>query len=135
MDPRPQNLSGSRPPPADAAPEQRPGVPMQTGPSPLPGAEQALSDRQRSDVEILLHSERQERPIVYGTAHPPEGFNGAIRRLAYRYPDHMARKWLFLMLADQVAVRGAQLRKLLPVAAGATALGLLAGGVLRARRS
>lgn len=129
-------LFGPHPTAADASPEMRPGVPMQTPPTPLPGSEPALTDRQQSDVEILLHVERHgQRPVVYSTAYPPSGVNGAIRRLAYRYPDHMARKWLLLMVADQVGARGAQLKKVAPLAVGFTLLALVGGGLVLGRRS
>ena len=40
---------------------------------------------------------------VFGTAQPPTGLSGALRRLSYaRYSEGRAAHWLLLMLADRV---------------------------------
>ena len=40
---------------------------------------------------------------VFGTAQPPKGLSGAIRRFSYaRYSEGRAAHWLLLMLADRV---------------------------------
>jgi MYXO-CTERM domain-containing protein len=39
---------------------------------------------------------------VFGTAQPPYGLSGALRRGAYAIPEHRARHWMLLMLADRV---------------------------------
>jgi hypothetical protein len=56
-------------------------------------------------------------PPVYGTAAPPKWLSGLLRKVAYHYPDHWARHWMVLFLADRVDVRGHRLRGALPVAA------------------
>src|SRR5690606_2566245 len=47
-------------------------------PDPQPGAPASIGTR---------------RTPVFGTAAPPHGPSGAVRRLAYRYPDHLVRHW------------------------------------------
>jgi hypothetical protein len=41
---------------------------------------------------------------VFGTAQPPRGVSGALRRRAYTIPEHHARHWVMLILADRVDV-------------------------------
>jgi hypothetical protein len=41
---------------------------------------------------------------VYGTAQPPRGVSGLMRRLAYTRPEHEARHWALLLAADRVDV-------------------------------
>jgi hypothetical protein len=41
---------------------------------------------------------------VFGTAQPARGVSGAIRRVAYRLPEHRAGRWALLLLADRVDV-------------------------------
>lgn len=84
----------------DLSPESRPGVPMHadphaTGerPAPQAGGERHL---RRAGLEAATP--------VFGTAQPPRGASGLIRRAAYRIPEHYARHWLLLMLADRVDV-------------------------------
>lgn len=110
---------------------RRPGVPMELNPEPLPGA-RAPIEPQRSGAKVLKDPARKQLPPVYGTAQPPAGLSGLLRRLAYRYPANRARRWLMLMLADRVDVvehsRGSPLR------VGALfAGGLLAGGFMLKR--
>lgn len=60
----------------------RPGVPMQMEPKPVGGV--------------------HELPPTRGTAQPLSGFSGVIRRVAYGIPEHKARHWMLLLLADRV---------------------------------
>jgi hypothetical protein len=39
---------------------------------------------------------------VFGTAQPPRGLSGALRRRAYALPEHHTRHWLWLLLADRI---------------------------------
>lgn len=41
---------------------------------------------------------------VFGTALPPRGLSGALRTRAYAIPEHRARHWLLLLVADRVDV-------------------------------
>lgn len=88
----------------DADPERRPGVPMEHAPSQLTGAHWETPSRQ-PNADGQLHRVELDRPTpIVGTAQPPRGLSGAMRRSAYRIPEHFARHWLLLMLADRVDV-------------------------------
>jgi len=84
--------------------------------------------RQEGEPAAPLHGRPGKRmPPVFGTACPPRGLSGAIRKAAYRYPDHELPHWMLLLFADRVEAMGPRLRRLAPLAlpAGA-ALGFLA---------
>jgi hypothetical protein len=107
----------------DADPRNRPGVPMETAPEPVAGAQVPI-EQQKSDYPVLMHGGKQKRPPVFGTAAPPKGLSGVIRKVAYKYPDHWARHWMMLLMADRVDSWEHNLRRMLPLAAV-----LLAGGL------
>lgn len=88
----------------DEAPERRPGVPMEAEPHPAEGAHGELPARQHPRVTVLRRRGLAELTPVFGTAQPPRGLSGLIRRVAYRIPEHRARHWLMLMAADRVDV-------------------------------
>jgi hypothetical protein len=70
------------------------------------------------------------RAPVFGTAQPPRGLSGALRRRAYAIPEHRARHWALLLLADRVDVVETWVTERPgPAAAAATAL---AGAVVLA---
>lgn len=100
----------------DLDPRQRPGVPMEQPPHPRAGAQMPI-EPQKSDYPVLKHSGRQQMPPVYGTAVPPKGLSGVLRKLAYSYPDHLARHWMMLLMADRVDAWEYRLRRMLPLAA------------------
>ncbi len=51
---------------------------------------------------------------MFGTAQPPHGLAGALRRLSYaRFSEARAAHWLLLVVADRVDATGAHLRSLL----------------------
>jgi len=58
--------------------------------------------QQAEDVEILKSVERPNLTAVFGTASPPEGVNGAIRKMAFRYSESSYGRWLPLVLADRI---------------------------------
>ena len=60
--------------------------------------------QQPVNVEILHSNERPNVSAVFGTATPPAGLSGMIRRLAFRYSESSYGHWLPLMLADRVGV-------------------------------
>jgi hypothetical protein len=95
--PRKQTNGGA----PDLDPRNRPGVPMEVPPEPRPGARTPI-EPQHSDVKFYKGADRKQMPPVYGTAQPPAGLSGLLRKLAYRYPDSQARRWMVLMLADRV---------------------------------
>lgn len=60
--------------------------------------------QQPIDIEVLKSVERPNITAVFGTASPPSGLNGMIRRFAYKYSESDYRRWLSLVLADRVGV-------------------------------
>jgi len=59
--------------------------------------------QQPVNVEVLHSNERPNISAVFGTASPPTGLSGAIRRFAFRYSESSYGHWLPLMLADRVS--------------------------------
>ncbi|BDG07319.1 hypothetical protein [Anaeromyxobacter paludicola] len=112
----------------DLDPARRPGVPRLHAPERLQGARWPI-ERQRSDVTVFMHGRPHKTfPPVFGTAEPPHGISGLIRRAAYAYPDHAMRHWSLLLFADRVDAWGYRARRLLPWLAPVVALGALAYG-------
>ena len=60
--------------------------------------------QQKSDIEVLQSIEYQHMPAVFGTAAPPKGVSGMIRRAAYSWSESSWLDWLLLMGADRVDV-------------------------------
>ena len=60
--------------------------------------------QQRSDVEILHSVEHVRTPAVFGTAVPPSGISGMIRRGAFSWSESNWMHWLLLMGADRINV-------------------------------
>ncbi|WP_338869132.1 hypothetical protein [Myxococcus stipitatus] len=98
---------------ADLEFSSRPGVPMETIPHPLAGARAPIR-LQLSGVRVFKHAGRARLPPVYGTAQPPRWLSGLLRRAAYRIPDHRARHWMLLLVADRVDVWEHRLARGLP---------------------
>ena len=86
----------------DVSPEDRPGVPREAAPHPLPGAHWTEPERQPAEGQVLTRAGLRGPTPVFSTALPPRGVSGALRRIAYGIPDHRVRHWLILMLADRV---------------------------------
>ncbi len=112
----------------DADPSKRPGVPMyQRPPRAAPFAEYP-PPRQQSEVKQFMHGRpHKDYPPVWGTAQPPKGIAGAMRKLAYSWPDHQPKHWVLLLAADRVDVLEHRVRSRLPV------LAAVAGGILLGR--
>ena len=53
---------------------------------------------------MLVQRDTLRPTPVFGTAQPPRGLCGALRRRAYAIPEHHARHWALLLLADRVDV-------------------------------
>jgi hypothetical protein len=110
----------------DADPSRRPGIPRER--TPQPDVLAAPPPPQRSSITVFTHGRPgKELTPVYGTAQPPAGVSGAIRALAYRYPDHFTRHWMLLLFADRVDSLEHGIGRFR--ALGALALLLAAGGV------
>ena len=127
--------TNGRPPAVDRDPARRPGVPFYkandlTARPPL--------DQQPLTVPVLVGVEVGRITPVFGTAAPPRGLSGFIRRAAYRIPEHDARRWMLLMLGDRVDVMESRVQRhpllSLALAAGLVgALGMVVPARLRAR--
>jgi hypothetical protein len=116
----------------DAPKERRPGVPMETPPKIAAGVHWQAPPQQTTSLEILKRPGLRELTPVFGTAQPPHGLSGALRRYAYGIPDHKPRHWAVLFLADRVDVAESAVTDLFqrrPVAATA-GLVLLVGSAL-----
>ncbi len=88
----------------DASPQARPGVPLYAkGVRPIGGNAPPLP-RMGDDARHLKRLGLKRLTPIYGTANPPHGVAGAMRRLAYQYPENLARHWMTLLLADRVDV-------------------------------
>ena len=87
----------------DATRDRRPGVPMETiPPHPVGAAHWREPERQADPGWVLKRESLPELTPVFGTSIPPRGISGAMRRAAYRIPDHHTSHWLVLLLADRV---------------------------------
>ena len=131
----------------DAPRERRPGVPMETPPRNASGVHWQTPARQQATVEVLKRPDLKELTATFGTAQPPHGLSGSLRRYAFTIPDHRPRHWAVLLLADRVDVvetAAADLIRerpvltaasaLLVVGAAVAAVALLQGGGRRRRR-
>jgi hypothetical protein len=110
---------------------RRPGSPMESTPHDAPGAHGEALVRQPVTAEILKRADLPELTPVFGSAQPPHGLSGALRRYAYRIPDHRPRHWALLFFADRVDVGESAIADLVrrrPVAV-AGGLALVAGAV------
>jgi hypothetical protein len=86
----------------DLEPNSRPGIPMESEPAPAEGAHWDAPPQQ-AGTEGHLHRVELEGPTpVVGTAQPPHGVSGLLRKQAYRIPEHHARHWMLLLAADRI---------------------------------
>ncbi len=60
--------------------------------------------QQPENIEVLRSNERPTITRVFGTAVPPAGLSGVIRRRAFKYSESDARHWMMLLLADRINV-------------------------------
>src|SRR5690606_34863400 len=96
----------------DLDPARRPGVPRLHAPEPLPNATYP-PDRQPGQPSVWKHArEHKPFPPVFGTAVPAAGVSGLVRKAAFRHPDHLARHWTLLLLADRIDAWEHRARKL-----------------------
>ena len=117
----------------DGDPKRRPGVPMELEPEPRPGVHWKKPQRQHPpDVPILKRTELDELTPVFGTAIPPRGLSGVLRKVAYEIPEHLVRHVMLLLLADRVDVVESRLLGAPTKALGAVK-GLVGGRWLKGR--
>jgi hypothetical protein len=90
----------------DADPENDPTYPMKPDRTDLEqqGYSWERPTQQPIDVEILHSNERPNVTAVFGTASPPSGLSGMIRRWAFRWSENEYNHWLPLILADRINV-------------------------------
>ena len=69
-----------------------------------PGMSWRRPTLQKARVEVLRSVEHNRLPAVYGTAAPPRGFSGMMRRAAFTYSESDWRHWLMLLGADRINV-------------------------------
>jgi hypothetical protein len=118
--------SGSQPVGVDLDPARRPGVPRLRQAAPLPNTIYPVEPQR--DVKVFMHARPHRNfPPVFGTAVPPRGISGLVRKAAYGYPDHAMRHWALLLLSDRIDLWEHRARKVARFAAPAVAaLGALA---------
>lgn len=88
---------------ADLDHADRPAYPMERTPPRL--SHPVLPpEQQHSHAEVLVSTERPRITRVYGTAQPPKGLSGWLRRQAFHHSENDLRRWLMLLLADRVNV-------------------------------
>ena len=87
----------------DADPENDPTYPMKKRTNEEhEGYAWERPEQQPEDTEILKSVERPNLTAVFGTASPPQGLNGKIREIAFKYSESSYGRWLPLVLADRV---------------------------------
>ena len=95
---------------ADLDPADRPSVPRERTDLST-GAHWDVPERQKSTYPRERSVEHTTLPPVFGTAQPPHGLSGRIRRYSYaRFGEARAAHWLLLIAADRVDAAGAHLR-------------------------
>ena len=88
---------------ADLDPADRPSVPKLDFREDLTGAHWEFPGRQPEKWPRERSIEHKFLTPVFGTAQPPSGIAGAIRKYSYaRYSEGRAAHWLLLILADRV---------------------------------
>ena len=87
----------------DSDPADRPAGPKLQFQEDLTGAHWEFPERQPEKWPRERSIEHKFLAPVFGTAQPPKGLSGAIRKLSYaQYSEGQAAHWLLLMLADRV---------------------------------
>ena len=89
---------------ADLDRSKRPAVPMERTPPRLDNVHWDTPEQQAQTVEVLQSNERPGMTPVFGTAVPPSGLSGKIRRAAFRHSEGRLRHWMLLLMADRVNV-------------------------------
>ena len=96
---------------ADLDPGDRPSVPRLLPAERRAGARWDFPERQPEKWPRERSIEHAFVTPVFGTAQPPTGLAGAIRRYSYaKYSEGRAAHWLLLVLADRVDAWGSHLR-------------------------
>ena len=98
----------------DLDPKDRPSVPKLQFQDDLSGAHWEFPDRQPEKWPRERSIEHKFLTPVFGTAQPPTGLSGAIRKFSYAtYSEGRAAHWLLLIAADRVDAWESRLRSFL----------------------
>jgi hypothetical protein len=97
----------------DLDPKVRPAVPKENFDPAASGAHWDFPERQQELWPRERSPEHKFLTPVFGTACPPKGLSGAIRRYAYNYSEGRVAHWLMLLGADRVDVIESRLQALL----------------------
>jgi hypothetical protein len=99
---------------ADRDPADRPSVPRERFDPSYAGAHWEHPERQPEKWPRERSVEHTELPPVFGTAQPPRGLSGVIRKHAYAtYSEGQTPHWLLLVAADRVDTLGSAARSML----------------------
>ncbi len=95
----------------DLDPHDRPSVPRERFDPGLTGAHWDFPERQPEKWRRERSIEHKFLTPVFGTACPPKGVSGMLRKLAYnRFSEGRAAHWLILVAADRVDALGSHVR-------------------------
>lgn len=97
----------------DLDPKDRPSVPRERFDPDATGAHWEFPERQPETTPRERSVEHKFLPPVFGTACPPKGVSGAMRRYAYTFSEGRSAHWLLLMAADRVDAVESHLRSFL----------------------
>ncbi len=97
----------------DLDPSDRPSVPRERYDPDRAGAHWDFPERQVEKTPRERSIEHKFLPPVFGTACPPKGVSGAMRRYAYTFSEARSAHWLVLMAADRVDALESHLRSFL----------------------
>ncbi|CAJ1510953.1 hypothetical protein [[Mycobacterium] burgundiense] len=86
----------------DLDPNDRPSVPRLKFDPAVTGAHWDLPEQQPEKWPRERSIEHERLTPVFGTATPPRGLSGMVRRYAYRYSEARAAHWLLLLGADRI---------------------------------
>ena len=97
----------------DLDPRDRPAVPREQFDPGATGAHWDFPERQPERWPRERSPEHKMLTPVFGTACPPKGLSGVIRRRAYRYGEGQTAHWMLLMLGDRIDVVESRVQALL----------------------
>jgi hypothetical protein len=103
-------------------------------PRPVGCAHWEEPERQPDPGNILRRESLDELTPVFGTAVPPRGISGWMRRIAYRIPEHHTKHWLVLLLADRMDALEHNPVRLIPIIGVPLVAGVLWSARARGRR-
>ncbi len=96
----------------DLDPRDRPSVPRERFDPDMTGARWDFPERQPEKSPRERSNEHKFLTPVFGTACPPKGVSGKMRRYAYKYSEARSAHWLILMAADRVDALESRLQSL-----------------------